>query len=219
MSFAIDDHLRPRRAALAEPRGHLSPVLVVECGSKGSALNKESRIGKKLIEIPQGVKYTLDGLNFSVKGPKGELKRTFPGGVKIEEEEGKLRVYRLETNKKAHAIHGLVRSLASNMIEGCHVGFSRSMELRGVGYRAAVSGRDLTLNLGLSHPVIIPIPQGIDAKVERNIKLTISGFDKELVGQFCATIRAKRPPEPYKGKGIRYEGEVIKQKEGKKGRK
>ncbi|KAK9866615.1 hypothetical protein WJX84_006140 [Apatococcus fuscideae] len=196
-----------------------APVLLVECGSKGSALNKESRIGKKLIEIPNGVKYTLNGLHFTVKGPKGELERTFPEGVTIAEEEGKLRVYRAETNKRAHALHGLVRSLASNMIEGCHTGFDRKLELRGVGYRAAVSGRELTLNLGLSHPVILPIPKGVDVKVEKNTRLTLTGFDKELVGQFGATIRAKRPPEPYKGKGIRYDGEVVKQKEGKKGRK
>lgn len=196
------------KPATQQPRVQRSHL--IEC--------KESRIGKAPVKIPAGVQYTLTGQHLKVKGPKGELEWTFPDLIVINEEDGALRFRKKVESLKANQLHGLSRTLAANMVEGTSVGFSKTLNLIGVGYRAAVQGNKLTLNLGFSHPVELEISSGLSVQVEKNTTLIISGYDKEQVGQFCATIRAKRPPEPYKGKGVRFAGEYIKLKEGKRGK-
>jgi len=172
-----------------------------------------SRIGKKLIEIPAGVEVKITGNQISVKGPKGELALKVRPEVKVEAKDGKIAVF--AEDAEARAFWGLTRALIANMILGVVKNFEKKLEIIGVGYRAVMEGQTLVLSIGFSHPVKIPAPQGIVFSVEKNI-ITITGPDKGLVGQAAADIRKVRPPEPYKGKGIRYFGEQIKIKEGKR---
>lgn len=173
----------------------------------------------KPVPIPKGVTVDLKGSTLKVKGPKGELQWTFRPEVVLTQEEDRIVVKRAELTKRAAAMHGLSRTLTSNMVVGVSSGFEKRMEMVGTGYRAAASGKELTLNVGYSKPRVLAIPEGLSVKVEKNTLLIISGASKEQVGAYCAEIRRQRPPEPYKGKGIRYEGEVIKLKEGKGGGK
>ncbi|PPS45225.1 50S ribosomal protein L6 [Chroococcidiopsis sp. TS-821] len=178
-----------------------------------------SRIGKRPITIPAKVQVTIDGSQVTVKGPKGELSRELPSAVTIEQEGDTLLVKRKDDSRIARQMHGLSRTLVANMVDGVSQGFQRRLEIQGVGYRAAVQGRNLTLNVGYSHPVQIEPPEGIQLAVENNTNVIVSGFDKELVGNTAAKIRDVRPPEPYKGKGIRYAGEFVRRKAGKAGKK
>jgi large subunit ribosomal protein L6 len=178
-----------------------------------------SRIGKRPISIPKQVTVVIDGQAVTVKGPKGELSRVLPSEVEITQEEGTLLVKRREETRVARQRHGLSRTLVANMVEGVSQGFQRRLEIIGVGYRAQVQGKNLTLNMGYSHPVQIEPPDGIQFAVENNTNVVVSGINKEIVGNTAAKIRAVRPPEPYKGKGIRYAGEVVKRKAGKAGKK
>jgi large subunit ribosomal protein L6 len=175
-----------------------------------------SRIGKKPLEIPAGVTVTIaDDNTVTVKGPKGELTRTFNSDIKITIEENVLTVSRPSDVKEHRALHGTTRSLLGNMVEGVSKGFERGLELIGVGYRASKSGNKLVLNVGYSHPVEITPETGIEIEVPTQTKILVKGTDKERVGAIAANIRDVRPPEPYKGKGIRYEGEHVRRKEGK----
>lgn len=178
-----------------------------------------SRIGKLPIEVPAGVNVTIaEGNVVTVKGPKGTLTRTFDTAMSIVLEDNQVVVTRPNDLKRNKSLHGLTRTLVSNMVEGVTNGFNKVLEINGVGYRAAKQGKKLVLSLGYSHPVEMEDPEGITSAVEGN-KITISGISKEQVGQFAAEIRFKRPPEPYKGKGIKYVDEVIRRKEGKTGKK
>ncbi|MCI2122999.1 MAG: 50S ribosomal protein L6 [Olsenella sp.] len=174
-----------------------------------------SRIGKKPVQIPAGVTVTLDGTTVSVKGSKGELARTFSDLVSITQDGDVLNVARVDESKESNAQQGLVRTLVHNMVVGVSEGFEKKLELTGVGYRAALKGKDLDLSLGYSHPVIFACPENISFEVPDNTHITVKGISKEQVGQVAAEIREKRPPEPYKGKGIHYEGEHIRRKLGK----
>jgi large subunit ribosomal protein L6 len=178
-----------------------------------------SRIGKRPINIPGKVTVAIDGQSVTVKGPKGELSRTLPAEVEISREGETVLVKQRDDSRAARQRHGLSRTLISNMVEGVSQGFQRRLEIIGVGYRAQVQGQNLTLNMGYSHPVQIEPPSGIQFAVEGTTNVVISGIDKEIVGNTAARIRAVRPPEPYKGKGIRYAGEVVKRKAGKAGKK
>ncbi|RWR93417.1 Ribosomal protein L6 [Cinnamomum micranthum f. kanehirae] len=185
---------------------------IVEC--------KESRIGKRPIEVPSNVTITMEGQDLRVKGPLGELSRTYPREVKIEKEaSGILRVYKAMETRRANQMHGLFRTLTDNMVVGVSKGFEKRLLLVGVGYRAMLEGKNLVLNLGFSHPVRMPIPDGIQVKVEDNTRIIVSGYDKCAIGDFAASVRLWRPPEPYKGKGVRYADEVVRRKEGKAGKK
>ncbi|MEC2075497.1 50S ribosomal protein L6 [Metabacillus fastidiosus] len=175
-----------------------------------------SRIGKKPIEIPSGVTITIsDDNHVSVKGPKGELTRSFNADMKIVVEDNVLTVSRPSDAKEHRALHGTTRSLLGNMVEGVSNGFERGLELIGVGYRASKSGNKLVLNVGYSHPVEIVPEDGVEIEVPSQTKIVVKGTDKERVGAIASNIRQVRPPEPYKGKGIRYEGEHVRRKEGK----
>ena len=175
-----------------------------------------SRIGKLPVSVPAGVEVNIDGSTVSVKGPKGELNRTFNSILTIEKaEDGSVVVTRPNDEREARSLHGLTRTLINNMIIGVSEGYSKTLELVGVGYRAAVKGSKLELQLGYSHPVIIEKPEGINFECPEQTKIVVSGVDKQQVGQVAADIRKWRKPEPYKGKGIRYEGEHIRRKEGK----
>lgn len=178
-----------------------------------------SRIGKRPISIPSKVTVAIDGQAVTVKGPKGELSRVLPGEVEVVQEGETILVNRRDDSRVARQRHGLCRTLVANMVEGVSQGFQRRLEITGVGYRAQVQGKNLTLNMGYSHPVLIEPPAEIQFAVENNTNVTVTGIDKEIVGNTAARIRAVRPPEPYKGKGIRYAGEVIKRKAGKAGKK
>jgi len=178
-----------------------------------------SRIGKRPITVPSKVTVTIDGSHVAVKGPKGELSRVLPGAVTVEQEGETLFVKRRDESRSSRQLHGLSRTLVANMVEGVSQGFQRRLEIQGVGYRAQVQGRNLTLTVGYSHPVQISPPEGIQLAVENNTNVLVSGFDKEMVGNIAAQIRAVRAPEPYKGKGIRYAGEVVRRKAGKTGKK
>jgi large subunit ribosomal protein L6 len=178
-----------------------------------------SRIGKRPITVPNKVTVTIDGNKIAVKGPKGELSRELPPLVKVEQQEQTLQVQRQDDSRTARQMHGLCRTLVANMVEGVSQGFQRRLEIQGVGYRAQVQGRNLILNMGYSHQVQIAPPDGIQFAVENNTNVIVSGYDKEIVGNTAAKIRAVRPPEPYKGKGIRYAGEVVRRKAGKAGKK
>jgi len=177
-----------------------------------------SRVGKKPIEIPAGVTVTLNGSVVTVKGPKGELTRSFSPDMEIKVEENVINVVRPSESKEHRTIHGTTRALLANMVEGVSKGFERSLELIGVGYRAQKQGKKLVLNVGYSHPVEIEPEEGIEIEVPSNTKVTVKGISKERVGALAANIRDVRPPEPYKGKGIRYEGEYVRRKEGKTGK-
>ena len=174
-----------------------------------------SRIGKKPIEIPAGVEVKVNGSEVTVKGPKGELKDTFNADMSIAMENNEIVVTRPSDNKEHRALHGLTRALIANMVEGVSVGYKKELEINGVGFRAQKQGKDLVMNLGYSHQVIMPEIDGITIEVPNNTSIIISGTDKQKVGQFAAEVREKRPPEPYKGKGIKYVGEYIRRKEGK----
>ncbi|MDQ0163585.1 50S ribosomal protein L6 [Bacillus alveayuensis] len=174
-----------------------------------------SRVGKKPLEIPSGVTVTLNGNTVTVKGPKGELTRTFHPDMEIKIEDNVLTVNRPTDNKEHRALHGTTRSIIGNMVEGVSKGFEKGLELIGVGYRASKSGKKLVLNVGYSHPVEIEPEEGIEIEVPSQTKIVVKGANKERVGAVAANIRAVRPPEPYKGKGIRYEGEYVRRKEGK----
>jgi large subunit ribosomal protein L6 len=178
-----------------------------------------SRIGKRPIEVPDKVTVTIQDRTVNVKGPKGELSRTLPLGVTIAQEDKVVTVSRVDESRMARQRHGLCRTLVANMVEGVSNGFSRKLEIQGVGYRAAVQGSKLVLSMGFSHPVEMIPPDGIQFAVEGNVNVTVAGIDKELVGNTAARIRAVRPPEPYKGKGIRYQGEAVRRKAGKTGKK
>ncbi|WP_346291820.1 50S ribosomal protein L6 [Sphaerothrix gracilis] len=178
-----------------------------------------SRIGKRPISLPSKVTVAIDGQHVAVKGPKGELDRTLPTGVSVMQEGDTIVVNRNNDSRLCRQRHGLCRTLVANMVEGVSQGFQKRLEIQGVGYRAQVQGRTLTLSLGYSHPVQFEPPEGIQFAVEGNTNVTVSGIDKEIVGNMAAKIRAARPPEPYKGKGVRYAGEVIRRKAGKAGKK
>ncbi|NJN56073.1 MAG: 50S ribosomal protein L6 [Leptolyngbyaceae cyanobacterium SL_5_9] len=178
-----------------------------------------SRIGKRPIPIPDKVTVSIAGQQVVVKGPKGELSRVLPAEVEVTQEGETLLIKRRNESRAARQRHGLSRTLVSNMVEGVSQGFQRRLEIQGVGYRAQVQGRNLTLNVGYSNPVQIAPPEGIQLAVENNTNVLISGIDKEIVGNIAAQIRAVRPPEPYKGKGIRYAGEMVRRKAGKAGKK
>lgn len=178
-----------------------------------------SRIGRKPIVIPAGVDVKIDGSTVTVKGPKGTLSRTVHQNMNVAVEDGVIHVTRPDDNKLNRSLHGLTRTLVANMVEGVEKGFSKELEINGVGYRAAKQGKDLVLNIGYSHQVIVPETDGITIEVPSPNKVVISGPDKQKVGQFAAQVREKRPPEPYKGKGIKYVDEVIRRKEGKTGGK
>ena len=174
-----------------------------------------SRIGKKPVQIPAGVTVTISGKHVHVKGPKGELDRHFSDLVNIVEEGEEVIVTTVDETREANAQHGLTRTLIHNMVVGVSEGFEKKLELTGVGYRAALKGKNLDLSLGYSHPVIYEAPHDITFEVPDNTHITVKGISKEQVGQVAAEIRMKRPPEPYKGKGIHYEGEHIRRKLGK----
>jgi large subunit ribosomal protein L6 len=178
-----------------------------------------SRIGKRPISLPQKVTVSIEGQSIAVKGPKGELSRTLPAGVSVQQDGEVLNVKRNDESRMARQRHGLSRTLVANMVEGVAQGFQRRLEIQGVGYRAQVQGRNLILSVGYSHPVQIDAPEGIQFTVENNTNVIVSGIDKEIVGNISAKVRATRPPEPYKGKGIRYAGEVVRRKAGKTGKK
>lgn len=178
-----------------------------------------SRIGRAPIAIPAGVDVKVEGTLVRVKGPKGELSREINKDMTVSMENGALRVSRPSDERNHKALHGLTRTLIANMVEGVTKGYSRSLELVGTGYRAAKSGQKLTLSVGFSHPVEFDPPTGIEFTVPAPNQITVSGINKEVVGQVAANIRGVRPPEPYLGKGIKYAGERIRRKEGKTGKK
>ncbi len=177
-----------------------------------------SRIGKMPVSIPAGVEVKNENNLITVKGPKGELTRQFNNELTIEVSNGSINVSRPSDDKRHRSLHGLTRTLIANMVEGVTNGYSKTLEIEGVGYRAAKSGNKVTLNLGFSHPVILEETNEIKLDVPQPNKVIVSGIDKQAVGQFAAEIREKRPPEPYKGKGIRYAGEHIIRTEGKAGK-
>jgi large subunit ribosomal protein L6 len=175
-----------------------------------------SRIGKKPIEVPQGVTASIDGQTISVKGPKGELAFLATDNVVVEMEDGMIAVKPQDTSQRARAAWGLSRTMVANLVEGVTKGFERRLEINGVGYRAAVQGSNLQINVGYSHEVLYPIPTGIKIETPKPTEIVVSGIDKQRVGQVAAEIRDFRRPEPYKGKGIKYAEETIHRKEGKK---
>ncbi|MCI7767706.1 MAG: 50S ribosomal protein L6 [Oscillospiraceae bacterium] len=177
-----------------------------------------SRIGRKPIAVPAGVDVKIDGTTVTVKGPKGTLTKSFHKDMIIRQEGAELIVERPSEDKLHKSLHGLTRTLVSNMVEGVTTGFSKSLDIEGIGYRAQKQGKNLVMNLGYSHQVIVPEIDGITIDVPAATKIIVNGIDKQVVGQFAAEIREKRPPEPYKGKGIRYTGEHIIRKEGKAGK-
>ena len=177
-----------------------------------------SRIGNKVITIPAGVEVNLDDNFATVKGPKGELKQQFDKDMTFNIEGNEITVVRPSDSKRHRTVHGTTRAILANMIEGVSAGFKKELELIGVGYRAQMQGKKLVLSVGYSHPVEFEEIEGITLGVEGNTKVSIEGINKEVVGQYAAKVRAVRPPEPYKGKGIRYVGEYVRRKEGKTGK-
>ena len=175
-----------------------------------------SRIGRKPLPMPKGVTLAQKEGSFSVKGPKGELSKHMPDGISIKAEGGNLLVLRADDSRDNRAKHGLVRAHLANMVKGVTDGWTRELEINGVGYRAEVAGDTLTMALGYSHPVVFKLPKGISAKVEKN-RVALSGADRDMLGQTAAKVRELRPPEPYKGKGVKYLEETIKKKVGKAG--
>jgi large subunit ribosomal protein L6 len=178
-----------------------------------------SRIGKKPVTVPKGVTLDLQGQVVAVKGPKGELRRTLHPEMQLALADGTLTVARPSEDKRHKALHGLTRTLVQNMVDGVSKGFSKTLEIQGVGYKAEAKPYGVNLIVGFSHPVKYEAPKGIKISVENNIVVKIEGADKEIVGQVAAELRAVRPPEPYKGKGIRYQGEQVRRKAGKTGAK
>jgi len=174
-----------------------------------------SRVGAKVIPVPEGVEITYSAGAMHVKGPKGEISNSLPEEIRCTQEDGQLTFVRPDDSKESRSRHGLARALANNMVTGVTEGFSRSLLIEGVGYRAEVRGSNVVLSLGFSHPVEVEIPEGLSVSAASPTQLKIEGVSKEMVGQFAADLRGLRPPEPYKGKGIRYEGEHIRRKVGK----
>jgi large subunit ribosomal protein L6 len=177
-----------------------------------------SRVGKMPIPVPQGVEVRIDGSHVSVKGPKGELSRDLNPDMRIEQADGKVTVSRPSDQPRHRAMHGLTRTLVANMVVGVSEGFTKTLELQGVGYRVQMQGRDLVLAVGYSHPVQVPPPEGIEFEVEGTTRIIVKGANREHVGQTAADVRKIRKPEPYKGKGIRYQGEYVRRKAGKAGK-
>ena len=177
-----------------------------------------SRIGRLPIVVPAGVDVKIDSHTVTVKGPKGTLTGTFNKNIGIALEDGHIHVTRPNDEKENRALHGLTRTLIANMVEGVHNGYKKELEVVGIGYRAALQGKDLVLNVGFSHQVVMTPPEGITIEVPAPNKIVLNGFDKQLVGQFASEVRGVRPPEPYKGKGIKYADEVVRRKEGKAGK-
>ncbi|MCH2063144.1 MAG: 50S ribosomal protein L6 [Roseibacillus sp.] len=175
-----------------------------------------SRVGQKIISLPDKVSVNIgaDG-ELTVEGPKGKLEWQVPAGISVEQEESEMTVKRENDQRKLRALHGTVRSLISNMVEGVSNGFAKELEIQGVGFRAAVKGNKLDLSLGKSHPILHPIPDGVTVTVTDNTKIKVEGINKQVVGQFAAEVRNYYPPEPYKGKGVRYVGEYVRRKAGK----
>ena len=174
-----------------------------------------SRIGKLPVTIPTGVKVALEPTAVRIEGPKGKLQAPIPAGVQVKVEGNVVHIARDNEERKVRALHGLTRKLIANMALGVSQGFSRVLDINGVGYRAEVKGQEIHMTLGYSHPVVFPLPQGVAAAVERQVIITLSGADRQLLGEMAAKIRSLRPPEPYKGKGIKYREEFIKRKAGK----
>ena len=178
-----------------------------------------SRIGRLPITVPAGVEVTIDGADVTVKGPKGTLSHTVPAPITVEKaEDGTLQVTRPNDERMSRSLHGLTRTLVANMVAGVTEGYTKKLEIVGTGYRVVAKGTDLEFALGFSHPVIIPAPEGISFAVETPTRFSVSGIDKQQVGEVAANLRKLRKPDPYKGKGVRYEGEVIRRKAGKAGR-
>ncbi|HET9202112.1 MAG TPA: 50S ribosomal protein L6 [Acidimicrobiia bacterium] len=177
-----------------------------------------SRIGKMPVTVPSGVDVEVDGTHVTVKGSKGELSREFTDRVSFTLDDGVINVGRGDDTRESRALHGLSRALLANMVEGVSEGFSKVLEIQGVGYRASLQGSDIELLVGFSHPVNVKAPKGITFEVPEPTRIVVSGIDKEQVGQVAADIRKVRPPEPYKGKGIRYSGEYVRRKAGKAGK-
>ena len=177
-----------------------------------------SRIGKMPVDMPSGVDVKVDGTHVTVKGSKGELSRQFNDRVSFSIENGVITVVREDDTRESRALHGLSRALLANMVHGVSEGFSKVLEIQGVGYRASLKGSDIELLVGFSHPVEVKAPKGITFEVPEPTRIVVSGIDKEQVGQVAADIRKVRPPEPYKGKGIRYSGEYVRRKAGKAGK-
>lgn len=174
-----------------------------------------SRIGRLPISLPSGVEVTHSGDALNVKGPKGALSARLPSMIAVEVAEGEVRFVRPDERKQTRAFHGLARALAANMVKGVTEGFAKELAIEGVGYRAELQGQNLNLSLGFSHPVAVPVPKGLEVKLEGTNRIRVEGIDREQVGQFAAELRSIRPPEPYKGKGVRYADERIRRKVGK----
>ena len=177
-----------------------------------------SRIGRMPIAVPAGVDVTIDGSTVTVKGPKGTLTRTVHANIKVELDNGVINVTRPDDSKLNRSLHGLTRTLIANMVTGVNEAYKKELDVNGVGYRVEVKGKDLSMKLGFSHDVVMTPPEGVTVECPSANKIIISGPDKQKVGQFAAEVREKRPPEPYKGKGIKYVDEVIRRKEGKAGK-
>jgi large subunit ribosomal protein L6 len=175
-----------------------------------------SRIGKQPIPIPAGVKVQVDGLTVRAEGPKGKLTQPVPAGLTARMDSGILVIDRGSEDRRVRALHGLARALVANMVTGVKDGFERRLEIVGIGYRAQMQGKNIQLALGYSHPVVFPLPDGITAEIDKQVAITLRGADKALLGETAAKLRALRKPDPYKGKGIKYAGEVIRRKVGKK---
>jgi large subunit ribosomal protein L6 len=178
-----------------------------------------SRVGRMPVEVPQGVNVEIKGSHVRVKGPKGELQHTFPASMTIKLNSGQVEVTRPDDEREHRSLHGMTRALINNMVVGVSTGFEKILEINGVGYRAELSGKNLVLNVGYSHPVVVEPPEGISFEVDaRTRQIKVMGYDKQAVGQVAANIRKVRPPEPYKGKGIKYLDERIRRKAGKAGK-
>jgi large subunit ribosomal protein L6 len=175
-----------------------------------------SRIGRKPVSIPQGVKVNIDGAVVRAEGPKGKLMQPVPAGLSAKLENNQLVISRSDDDRKTRALHGLARALLATMVTGVKDGFERKLEIVGIGYRAQLQGRAIQLALGYSHPVIFPLPEGVTAEIDRQVSITLRGADKAVLGQTAAKLRALREPDPYKGKGIKYANEIIRRKVGKK---
>lgn len=188
-------------------------------GRSRTAETTMSRIGRKPVPIAKGVKVSVGDADVSVEGPKGKLNVAVPRGIAVRVDDGRVIVSRALENKREKALHGLVRSLVANAVAGVTTGFSKELEIQGIGYKAQLEGKDLVLALGFSHPVRFSLPPGISIAVEKQVRITVNGADKQAVGQVAADIRSLRPPDVYKGKGIRYAGEYVKKKVGKTGAK
>jgi large subunit ribosomal protein L6 len=178
-----------------------------------------SRIGRKPISVPSGVKVRIEDGVFTAEGPKGKVVQSLAAGIGVEANDNQLQVTRQDDERQTRARHGLMRALLANAVQGAAQGFSRTLDIVGVGYRAEVKGRELHMALGYSHPVVYSLPAGIDVAVEKNTRLTVAGANRQQVGQVAAEIRGLRPPDPYKGKGVRYSDERLKLKVGKAGGK